>query len=191
MKLLKERILRDGMLRKGDILKVDSFLNHQVDPLLLQAIAKEFRHRFSGNRVDKILTIEASGIAVAAALAMELGVPFVFAKKTQSKNLDGEVYTAPVYSYTKDTTYTLMVAKRFLSEGEHVLLIDDFLAMGAALGALLEIIGKANAHCTGAGIVIEKGFQPGGAALRKAGVNVQSLAIVESMQNGILEFREE
>lgn len=166
-------------------------MNHQVDPVLLQEIAKEFARLFADVRIDKILTVEASGIAIATALASQLKVPFVFAKKTQSKNLDGEIYTAPVHSYTKDITYTLMVAKRFITPGEHVLLIDDFLAMGSALGALLQIVEQAGAKCVGAGIVIEKGFQPGGEQLRSAGVNVRSLAIIDSMQEGILQFREE
>ena len=191
MQLLKERILKDGTVRPGNILKVDSFLNHQIDPLLLKEIGKEFAHLFAGLAIDKILTIEASGIAVATACAMEMGVPAVFAKKTESKNLDGEIYKAPVHSYTHGRDYTIMVSKRFIAPGEKVLVIDDFLAMGSAMDGLLEIINQAKAECVGVGIVIEKGFQPGGGMLRSTGVNLHSLAIVESMTEDSLTFREE
>ncbi len=189
MELLKNRILKDGIVRDGSILKVDAFLNHQIDPFLLGEIAKEFKARFATCKVDKILTVEASGIAIATACAMVFGAPAVFAKKTQSKNLDGEIYSAPVHSYTHGRDYTVMVSKRFLSEGEHVLVVDDFLAMGAAAGGLLAILQQAGAICSGVGVVIEKGFQPGGAALRSAGVNLHSLAIVDSMENSTVQFR--
>lgn len=189
MKLLEDKIRTDGVVRAGNILKVDSFLNHQIDPFLLREIAKEFNRIFGGLPLTKILTIEASGIAIAAACAMEMGIPLVFAKKAQSKNLDGKVYTTPVHSYTHGRDYDIMVSHRFLGPEDHVLVIDDFLAMGSALDGLLEVVNQSGAICEGVGIVIEKGFQPGGKMLRDTGVNLHSLAIIDSMDESGIVFR--
>lgn len=190
MKLLEERILRDGKLGKGDVLKVDSFLNHQIDVPFLSRLGAEFRRRYEGERVDKILTIEASGIGVACLTAEQFGCPVVFAKKTKTVNIYADVYRSEVYSYTHGQTYEVVVSKEFLREGERVLIIDDFLAMGSALRALLQLVRDAGAVPVGAGIVIEKAFQPGGAELRAQGLRVESLARIASMslEKGITFF---
>lgn len=184
MKELERRIARDGIVRAGNVLKVDSFLNHQCDVALYHQMGAEWARLFAGKRVDKILTIEASGIGIACAASAHFGnVPVVFARKTESTNLDGEQYRTQITSYTKGRTYDVIVAKRFLQPGEHVLVIDDFLAMGCALKGLLSICRDAGVMVEGIGIAIEKGFQPGGTELRRAGYQVESLAIVESMDD--------
>ena len=190
MELLKERIRRDGVFKPGGILKVDSFLNHQMDIALINEIGREFARLFADTKVTKILTIEASGIGIACIAAQYFNVPVVFAKKVKSKNLDGDVYTANVHSYTKGTDYIIRVAQRFISPQDHVLLIDDFLANGRALLGLIEITKQAGAKVAGAGICIEKGFQEGGKIIRQMGVNLQSLAIVGEDANGELMFYE-
>ena len=191
MKLLEERIRRDGVIKEGDILKVDSFLNHQIDPELIGAIAEEFHRKFAADDVTKILTIEASGIAIAIEVARVFGVPMVFAKKNQTKNIAGDVYTSKVVSYTHGRTYDIILSKSFLGPEDRVLVIDDFLANGAALNGLLEIIDQAGAHLCGCGVAVEKGFQPGGDELRSRGIKLRSLAIVESMDaaTGDISFR--
>lgn len=192
MELLKERILRDGRAAEGGVLKVDSFLNHQMDISLLQEIGKEFRRRFPQPEINKILTIEASGIGIAAIAAQYFGnADVVFAKKTRSKNLDGELYTVPVRSYTRGELFEVQVAKRYLDENDCVLVIDDFLAHGQALKGLMEIVRQSGAKLAGCGIVIEKGFQSGGEHLREQGVNLQSLAIVDSIEDGVITFRKD
>ena len=191
MELLKQRILRDGAVRPGNILKVDSFLNHQMDIDLVNEIGKEFYRRFEGFPVTKILTIEASGIGIACITAQYFHVPIVFAKKTQGVNLDGDLLTTKVESFTKKTVYDVVVAKRFLTPDDHVLLIDDFLANGCALMGLIDLVNKAGASLTGAGIVIEKGFQSGGQKVRDMGVRLESLAIIDSMTEDSLSFRED
>lgn len=189
MELLKKRIVEDGTLREGNIIKVDSFLNHQIDIDLLNEIGKEFKARFEREKVDKILTIEASGIAIAVIAAQHFNVPVVFAKKTESKNLDKDTYESSVYSYTKDKTYTIRVSKKYLNEGENILIIDDFLANGKAAEGLIDIINKGKCNVVGVGIVIEKGFQRGGDNIRNQGIKLESLAIVESINNGEILFR--
>lgn len=184
MKKLEDRIRRDGMVKPGNVLKVDSFLNHQCDVELFDHMGAQWARIFAGRRVDKILTIEASGIGIACCAARHFGnVPVVFAKKTQSINLEGDQYVAKVYSFTKQREFPVIVAKRFLTAGEHVLLIDDFLANGKAMQGLIDICDKAGATIEGIGIAIEKGFQPGGSMLRKAGYDVESLAIVSAMDS--------
>lgn len=192
MKLLKDRILKDGVVKDGGVLKVDSFLNHQIDVALYREIGKEFKRRFDNMGVNKILTIEASGIGIACVTAEEFGdCPVVFAKKQESKNLDGELYTTKITSFTKGREYNVIVAKKFIGEGDRVLIIDDFLANGCALIGLMELVQQSGAELVGAGIVIEKGFQRGGEIIREKGIKLESLAIVESMdvENGIV-FRE-
>ena len=191
MKLLEERIRRDGVIKEGDILKVDSFLNHQIDPELIGAIAEEFHRKFAADDVTKILTIEASGIAIAIEVARVFGVPMVFAKKNQTKNIAGDVYTSKVVSYTHGRVYDVILSKSFLGPEDRVLVIDDFLANGAALNGLLEIISQSGAHLCGCGVAVEKGFQPGGAELRSKGIKLESLAIFESMDasTGDITFR--
>lgn len=193
MELLKEKIRREGKIKEGDVLKVDSFLNHQMDVGLFSEIGKEFRRRFADVEVNKILTIEASGIGIACVTAQSFHVPVVFAKKTQTKNIAGDVYRTKVQSYTHGRIYDIIVAKEFLGKGDRVLLIDDFLANGKALEGLIALVEEAGAELAGAGIVIEKGFQAGGDALRKRGIRVESLAIVESMdaETGQIIFRED
>ena len=191
MKELEDRIRQDGIVREGNVLKVDNFLNHQCDVALYDHMGAEWARLFAGRRVDKILTIEASGIGIACVAATHFGgVPVVFARKTESKNMDGEQYRANIRSYTKGREYQVIVAKRFLASGEHVLVIDDFMAMGCAMNGLLEICDEAGVVVEGIGIAIEKGFQPGGAELRKRGYQVESLAIVKSMdaETGEIEF---
>lgn len=191
MKLLEERILKDGIVAPGGVLKVDSFLNHQIDIELYNEIGKEFKRLFADVKVDRILTIEASGIGIACIAAQYFGVPVVFAKKAKSKNIIGDVYTSSVQSFTYGKTYDITVSVKFLHEGENVLIIDDFLANGKAALGLMDIVEKAGAKVSGVGIVIEKGFQKGGAQLRAMGVNVKSLAIVKSMDDeGNIEFAE-
>ena len=193
MNFLEERILQSGVVKPGDVLKVDSFLNHQIDVDLLDEIAREFARRFAGRPITKVLTIEASGIAIACAVARELGVPMVFAKKTRSVNLDGDVYVAEVQSYTHKRVNRIVVAKRFLSPEDHVLIVDDFLANGCALQGLISIVDSADATVEGLGIAIEKGFQEGGYRIRNLGYHLESIAIVESMdpETGTITFREE
>lgn len=189
MKLLEERIRQDGNVKPGNVLKVDSFLNHQMDVQLFAAIGREFKERFAGEQVNKILTIEASGIGIACVTAQSFGVPVVFAKKTQTKNIAGEVYTTQVESYTHGRVYDIIVSREFLGQGDKVLLIDDFLANGKALEGLARLVEDSGAELVGAGIVIEKGFQPGGEMLRAKGIRVESLAVVESMDEATGEIR--
>lgn len=188
MELLKRRILKDGTLEEGNILKVDSFLNHQVDVELLNEIGKELKRRFSEEKIDKILTIETSGIAIAVIAAQYFHVPVVFARKTDSKTMDKDIYESTVYSYTKEKSYTIRVAKRFLKEGENVLLIDDFLARGKAMEGLIDILEQSGCNLAGIGIVIEKGFQEGGKNLRKRCIKLESLAIIDESTDGQIVF---
>ena len=191
MQLLKDRIRKDGKIKSGDVLKVDSFLNHQMVIKLFEEIGKEFKRRFSDVSINKILTIEASGIGIACIVAQYFDVPVVFAKKSKTKNIAGDVYTTKVESFTHGKVYDIMVAKEFLGAGDKVLLIDDFLANGKALEGLAAVVKDSGAELVGAGIVIEKGFQPGGDRLRADGIRVESLAIVESMdeKTGSIRFR--
>ena len=193
MNFLEERILKDGVVKEGNVLKVDSFLNHQMDPMLLDEIGKEFYRRFSGKKVTKVLTIEASGIAIAYAVARCFGVPMVFAKKAKSINIDGDMYIAEVESFTHKNKNQVIVSKKFLSEDDHLLIIDDFLANGCALQGLISISDAAKATVEGIGIVIEKGFQYGGRNIRNLGYHLESLAIVESMDHltQTVQFREQ
>lgn len=181
MELLKERIRKDGVIKPGNVLKVDNFLNHQMDIQLFNEIGKEFKRRFADVKVDRILTIEASGIGIAAIVAQYFDCPVVFAKKTQSINLDGAMLSAQIESFTHKRTYDVIVASRFIQPGENILVIDDFMANGCAAMGLVKIIQEAQANVVGIGIVIEKGFQQGGAKLREQGLRVESLAIVDDM----------
>ena len=181
MELLKERIRRDGKVKGTDVLKVDSFLNHQMDVALFAEIGQEFKRRFAGCEINKIVTIEASGIGIACVVAQYFHCPVIFAKKTQTKNIAGEVYTSKVESFTHGRVYDIIVAKEFLGPGDKVLLIDDFLANGAALEGLAQLVKDAGAELVGAGIVIEKAFQPGGDRLRAKGLRIEALARVQSM----------
>ena len=191
MQILKDRIRKDSKIREGNVLKVDSFLNHQMDVSLFREIGKEFKRRFEGEEITKILTIEASGIGIACVVAEVFNVPVVFAKKTQTKNIAGDVYTTQVESYTHGRIYDIIVSREFLGPDDKVLLIDDFMANGKAMEGLIQIVKDSGAQLVGAGIVIEKGFQPGGDALRDQGVHLESLAIVESMdeKTGEIVFR--
>ena len=191
MQLLKDRIRKDGKIKAGNVLKVDSFLNHQMDTDLFVEIGKEFTRRFADCEINKILTIEASGIGIACVVAQQFHVPVVFAKKTQTKNIAGDVYTSKVESYTHGRVYDIIVSKEFLGKGDKVLLIDDFLANGKALEGLAAVVEESGAELVGAGIVIEKGFQVGGDIIRSKGIRLESLAIVESMdeKNGTIVFR--
>ncbi len=191
MKLLEERILADGVIKEGGIVKVDSFLNHQMDIGLINEIGKEFKRLFDGEEITKILTVEASGIGIACIAAQYIGCNVVFAKKSESKNLDGDVYTSKVVSYTKGKEYDIRVSKKFLDASDKVLLIDDFLAKGKALLGLIDIVNQAGATLVGAGICIEKGFQEGGQIIRDMGVHLESLAIVELCECGGICFREQ
>ncbi|MBQ8508652.1 MAG: xanthine phosphoribosyltransferase [Clostridia bacterium] len=190
MKLLEDRILKDGIIKEGGIVKVDSFLNHQMDIGLIGELGREFHRLFGDEGVTKILTVEASGIGIACIAAQYFGVPVVFAKKSESKNLDGGVYTAPVTSYTKGKEYIIRVSDKFIGADDRVLIIDDFLAKGKAVLGLKSIVEQAGATLVGAGICIEKGFQEGGRLLREVGIRVESLAIVELDENGGIKFRE-
>ena len=189
MLLLEERICKDGKLYPGDILKVDSFLNHQMDIDLLNEIGKEFYRLYQDCEVNKILTIEASGIGIACITAQYFHCPVLFAKKTKTKNIAAAVYKTEVKSYTHGTTYNVIVSKEFLRKGDRVLIIDDFLAEGNALAGLVDLCRQAGAEVAGCGIAIEKAFQPGGARLRDAGVRVESLAMIDSMDGGEIKFR--
>lgn len=191
MQLLKDRIRKDGKIKGGNVLKVDSFLNHQMDIRLFEEIGKEFRLRFADAEVNKILTIEASGIGIACVVAQYFNVPVVFAKKNKTKNIAGDVYTSQVESFTHGKVYDIMVSREFLGGGDKVLLIDDFLANGKALEGLAALVKDSGAELVGAGIVIEKGFQVGGDNLRRQGIRLESLAVVESMdeKTGMIVFR--
>lgn len=191
MQLLKEKIRKLGTVKPGNVLKVDMFLNHQIDIELMNEMGKEFKRRFEGQNITKILTIEASGIAIACIAAQYFNVPVVFAKKAQSINLDGESYTTKIESFTHKKVYDVIVSKKYINPDDHVLIIDDFLANGCALLGLLEIVESAGATVEGIGIAIEKGFQTGGALLREQGYKLESLAIVESMnaETGEVVFR--
>jgi xanthine phosphoribosyltransferase len=190
MKALEERILKDGQVRPGNILKVDSFLNHQMDINFINEIGKEFHRLFGDKPITKILTIEASGIGIACLAAQYFNVPVVFAKKSKSVNIDGEMLSTQIISYTHKKTYDVILSKRFLTADDHVLIIDDFMANGCAALGLIELIQKAGATLEGVGIVIEKGFQDGGKKIRDMGIDLKSLAIVDSMTDDSLTFRE-
>lgn len=191
MKLLEERIRKDAIVKEGNVLKVDSFLNHQMDVELFNEMGKEFARLFKEHPINKILTIEASGIGIACIVAQSFHVPVVFAKKTQSINIDGEVYTSKVISFTKKREYDIIVSKKFLSPEDHILIIDDFLANGCAVMGLIDLINASGATLEGVGIAIEKGFQQGGQLIREKGIHLESLAIVESMnpETGEVVFR--
>lgn len=191
MNFLEERIMKDGIVKEGNVLKVDSFLNHQMDIRLFDEMGAEWKRRFAGKPINKILTIEASGIAIACMAARYFDVPVVFAKKAKSKNLDGDVYTSVVHSYTYGRDYNITLAQKFLGPEDRVLIVDDFLAVGKAMSGLLDVCQQAGAQVGGIGIAIEKGFQSGGAALRAAGYRLSSLAIVDAMneETGEITFR--
>ena len=191
MKLLEERIREDGVVKEGNVLKVDSFLNHQMDIELFNEMGKEWARLFADRPVTKILTVEASGIGIACVAAQHFHVPVVFAKKTQSLNIDGEVYSTKIQSFTHKKIYDVIVSKKFIKPEDHILIIDDFLAKGCALEGLLQIVEDAGATVEGIGIAVEKGFQKGGDLIREKGVRVESLAIVESMDaaTGEIVFR--
>ena len=193
MKLLEDRIRKDGIIREGNVLKVDSFINHQMDIGLFEEMAKEWKRLFAGKKINKILTIEASGIGIAAIVAREFDVPVVFAKKSKSINIDGDMYVAEVESFTHKCKNQVIVSKKFLNEDDHVLIIDDFLANGCALQGLISIVSEAGGTVEGIGIAIEKGFQAGGRMIRNLGYRLESLAIVDSMdaEKGTIEFREQ
>lgn len=193
MQLLEDRIRKDGVIKEGNVLKVDSFLNHQMDIHLFEEIGREFKRRFMNEEINKILTIEASGIGIACIVAQSFDIPVVFAKKTKTKNIAGDVYTSQVESYTHGRVYDIIVSKEFLNENDKVLLIDDFLANGKALEGLADLVREAGATLVGAGIVIEKGFQVGGNILRSKGIHLESLAIVDSMdeKTGEITFRKQ
>lgn len=191
MELLEQRIRKDGIIKAGNVLKVDSFLNHQIDIKLMNEIGKEFKRIFSDVEITKILTIEASGIAIAAIAAQYFDVPVVFAKKSQSINIDGSVYSTKIESFTHKRVYDVIVSKKYLSPEDKILVIDDFLANGCAVNGLIDLINESGASLQGVGIIIEKGFQEGGKLLRERGVRVESLAVIESMndETGEIVFR--
>ena len=193
MNFLEERIVKDGIIKEGNVLKVDSFLNHQMDINLFNQMGAEFKKRFEGKNINKILTIEASGIGIACVAAMHFNVPVVFAKKSKSINIDGDMYIAEVESFTHKCKNQVIVSKKFLSENDHVLIIDDFLANGCALQGLISIIKQAGGTVEGIGIAIEKGFQNGGKIIRNLGYQLESLAIVDSMdaEKGTITFKEQ
>ena len=193
MNFLEEKIVKDGIVKEGNVLKVDSFLNHQMDIDLFNEMGKEWKKRFEGKNINKILTIEASGIGIACIVAQHFGVPVVFAKKSKSINLEGDMYTAEVESFTHKNKNQVIVAKKFLNEDDHVLLIDDFLANGCALQGLIQIVQSAGATVEGIGIAIEKGFQSGGRMIRNLGYQLESLAIIDTMnaETGEIVFREQ
>ena len=192
MNFLEERILKDGIVKEGNVLKVDSFLNHQMDVRLFDQIGEEFKHRFAEEKINKILTIEASGIGIACIAARHFDVPVIFAKKSNSINIEGDVYVAEVESFTHKCKNQVIVSKKFLHPEDKVLIIDDFLANGCALQGLISIVKSAGAEVSGIGIAIEKGFQPGGQVIRNLGFHLESLAIVDSMDytTGEIKFRE-
>lgn len=191
MKLLEEKIVKDGVIKSGNVLKVDSFLNHQIDVPFVAELGKELQRYFAAKPITKILTIEASGIGIASIAGMYFKVPVVFAKKSSGSNMDKDVYFTQIYSYTHSKTNDVVVSKRYLSKGDHVLIIDDFLANGCALEGLIDIVRQAGGTVEGIGVAIEKGFQGGGDKLREAGYDLYSLAIIEKMDavNGVIEFR--
>ena len=193
MNFLEERIVKDGIVKEGNVLKVDSFLNHQMDIQLFDQMGAEFKKRFEGKKINKILTIEASGIGIACVVAMHFNVPVVFAKKSKSINIEGDTYVAEVESFTHKCKNQVLVSKKFLSEDDHVLIIDDFLANGCALQGLISIVNMAGGTVEGIGIAVEKGFQVGGQIIRNLGYQLESLAIVDSMDpgNGTIQFREQ
>ena len=193
MNFLEERIVKDGIVKSGNVLKVDSFLNHQMDIALMEEIGKEFKRRFGDKPVTKVLTIEASGIGIACIVARHFNVPVVFAKKAKSINLDGDMYTAEVESFTHGNKNTVIVSKKYLSPEDHILIIDDFLANGCALQGLISIIQQSGAQVEGIGIAIEKGFQSGGKIIRNLGYQLESLAIVDGMDPAAhtIQFREQ
>jgi xanthine phosphoribosyltransferase len=191
MKLLEDRIRKEGKVLPGGIIKVDGFLNHRVDPLLMKELAKEMRRLFPQDDITAILTCEASGIALGEACAEEFGVPMVFAKKAKSDNIEGGLYKSEIFSYTYKKTVTLIVAKDWLSPSDRVLIVDDFLANGEALRGLVEIVNQSGASLVGIGVAVEKGFQPGGKKLREQGVELHSLAIIDSADENGITFREE
>ena len=191
MNCLEERILKDGIVKEGNVLKVDSFLNHQMDIDLFNEMGKEWKKRFEGANINKILTIEASGIGIACIAAQHFGVPVVFAKKSKTNNISDDVYKSSVESFTHKTVNTVLVSKEFLNADDRILIIDDFLANGCALLGLIDIVKQSGATLVGAGIVIEKAFQPGGETVRNMGIRVESLARIKSMTDNSLEFVEE
>lgn len=192
MKYLEEKIIKDGVVKPGNILKVDNFLNHQIDVVTLNEMGKEFKRLFADKPINKILTIEASGIAIATMAALHFdNAPVVFAKKAKSRNIDNDLYTSVVHSYTYGKDYTITVAKKFLSPDDHILIVDDFMALGNAMIGLLDVVKQSGATVEGIGIAIEKGFQPGGQRLRDMGYNLHSLAIIESMNENEIIFRHE
>ena len=193
MNFLEQRIMEDGIVKPGNVLKVDSFLNHQMDVALLDELGREFKRRFAHKNITKVLTIESSGIAIALPVAREFGVPMVFAKKSKSVNIDGDTYVAEVESFTHKNTNRVIVSKKFLNSQDHVLIIDDFLANGCALQGLISIVEDAEATVEGCGIVIEKGFQDGGHRIRNLGYHLESIAIVDSMDpdTGSITFRQQ
>lgn len=191
MELLKQKIRDEGEVYEGNILKVDCFLNHQIDIPFLREVGKEFHRLFKDENINKILTIEASGIAIGSMVAQEFGCPLVFAKKNKTKNIAGDVYVTPVESFTHSTTYNVMVSKRFLGKGDVVLIVDDFLAIGNAMRGLIKMVNESGARLAGCGAVIEKGYQHGGDKIRESGIRVESLAVIESMdcKTGEIVFR--
>jgi xanthine phosphoribosyltransferase len=193
MNFLEERIVKDGIVKEGNVLKVDSFLNHQMDITLFNEMGAEFKKRFEGKNINKILTVEASGIGIACVVAMHFNVPVVFAKKSKSINIDGDMYIAEVESFTHKCKNQVIVSKKFLNEDDHVLIIDDFLANGCALQGLISIVNQAGGTVEGIGIAIEKGFQVGGQIIRNLGYQLESLAIIDSMDatTGTINFREQ
>lgn len=193
MNVLEERIIKDGIVKEGNVLKVDSFLNHQMDIELFNQMGKEFKRRFEGKKINKVLTIEASGIGIACIVAQHFQAPVVFAKKAKSINLEGEMYVAEVESFTHKCKNQIIVSQKFLGPEDHVLIIDDFLANGCALQGLIQIVQAAGGTVEGIGIAIEKGFQPGGKMIRNLGYQLESLAIVDDMdwQTGTIKFREQ
>ncbi len=190
MKALEEKILREGTVLPGNILKVGSFLNHQIDAGFVVEMGKEIARLFEGEQITKILTIETSGIAIALGAAIAMDVPMVFAKKNRTGNLSGEMYSTVVHSYTHGTDYTVVVEKRYISQNDRILIVDDFLANGKAIQGLINIINQAGAKTCGAAVAIEKGFQSGGDELRREGIRVEALALIDSMDGGKVIFRD-
>ena len=191
MKILEERILKDGIVKEGGVLKVDSFLNHQMDIELFNEMGKEFKRLFEKEAVNKILTIEASGIGIACIVAQYFQVPVVFAKKAQSINIDGEVYQTRIQSFTHKRVYDVIVSKKYLGPQDHVLIIDDFLANGCAMEGLVDLVNSSGASLAGIGIAVEKGFQHGGDLIRSKGIKLESLAIIDRFENGTVVFKKQ